>query len=101
MSDFRILRQSLRSQSSKSQFLDLKWTLIWPKMKISKIRKPTFFCIPLKAYHERFQNFTPITAITKLKKSIFGPKMDPNLAKNENFKNPKTYVFLYTPKGIS
>ena len=31
----------------------------------------------------------------KLKKSIFWPKMDPNSTKNENFKNPKTYVILH------
>ena len=36
----------------------------------------------------------------KLKNSIFGPKMDPNSAKNENYKNPKTYVSLYTPEAI-
>ena len=37
----------------------------------------------------------------KLKKSIFGPKMDPNSAKYENFKNLKTYVSLYTPEAIA
>ena len=38
--------------------------------------------------------------ILKLEKSILGPKMDPNPTKNENFKNPKTYVSLYTPEAI-
>ena len=73
-------------------------------MKISKIRKPMFFRTPLKAYHGRFQDHTSITAtqvfFLKLKKSIFGPKMDPNSAKNENFKNLKTYVSLYTHEAI-
>ena len=36
----------------------------------------------------------------KIKKSIFRPKMDPNSAKNKNFKNPKTYASLYTPDAI-
>ena len=89
--------------SAKSPFNNLKSTLFQPKMKISKIRKPTFFRTPLKAYHERFQDHASITATRvffKAQKVHFWPKMDPNSAKNENFKDPKTYVSLYTPEAI-
>ena len=94
-----------------SFFLKLKKSIFGPKMD------------PISTKNENFKNpktyvslYTPeaiLWAISgsyidhwdpsfflKLEKSIFWPKMDPNSTKNENFKNPKTYVFLYTPKGV-
>ena len=52
------------------------------------------------AISEFYTNHCDLSFILKLEKSIFGPKMDPNPTKNENFKNPKTYVSLYNPEAI-
>ena len=61
-------------------------------MKISKIRKPTFFRTPLKDYHERFHDHTSITATQVFFKARNFPKI-PIFGLKTTLSRPKMDIF--------
>ena len=84
-----------------SYILKLEKSILGPKMDPNPTKNENFK--NLKTYVSSYSPEAILWAISepcidhwdpsfflKLKKSIFGPKMDPISTKNENFKNPKT-----------
>ena len=61
--------------------------------------QPTKMHRHTKSQLNRPSSFGEISKTINLTFDLY--RKDPNSAKNENLKNPKTYLFWYTPKGIS